>query len=125
MGMARVLERFSLRQILLVSFAAAVIRFVTIGCWPSITCGCSWQRNCFTGWTFGSFHSAAIAAINRWFQGNTRSRGQALYSSFCAVRRRVGGLVSGWAWERFGSGAAFAAGSLFALVGLLRIARAG
>ena len=119
--MARVMRRFSLRQILLASFAAAVVRFVTIG-QASDQLLVLALAQLLHGLTFGAFHSAAIAAINRWFPGNTRSRGQALYSSLSfGAGGTVGGLVSGWAWGHLGSGITFALGSLFALIGLMLI----
>ena len=78
------------------------------------------------GLTFAAFHSAAIASISRWFPGNTRARGQALYSSLSfGAGGAVGGLVSGWAWEIFGGKVAFASGSLFAVFGLLVLYRWG
>ncbi len=119
--MARLLRRFSLRQILLASFAAAVLRFVTIGLAVDQLLVLILAQ-LLHGLTFGAFHSAAITAINRWFPGNTRSRGQALYSSLSfGAGGAVGGLVSGWAWDRLGSGITFALGSLFALIGLMLI----
>ncbi len=119
--MARLLRRFSLRQLLLASFAAAVLRFVTIGLAVDKLLVLILAQ-LLHGLTFGAFHSAAITAINRWFPGNTRSRGQALYSSLSfGAGGAVGGLVSGWAWDRLGSGITFALGSLFALIGLMLI----
>jgi PPP family 3-phenylpropionic acid transporter len=61
--------RFGLRAILLVSFAAAVVRFLMIG-W-----GVEWLSvivlaQLLHGLTFGAYHAAAIAAINRWFPGS-------------------------------------------------------
>ena len=119
--MARAMRRFSLRQILLVSFAAAVVRFVIIGQAVDILPVLALAQ-LLHGLTFGAFHSAAIAAINRWFPGATRSRGQALYSSLSfGAGGTVGGLVSGWAWDHLGSGITFALGSLFALIGLMMV----
>lgn len=121
--MARAMRRFSLRQILLASFATAVVRFVTIGQsadFPILLV----LTQLMHGLTFGAFHSAAIAAVNRWFPGNTRSRGQALYSSLSfGAGGAVGGLASGWAWGNVGTGMTFALGSLFALVGLIVVFR--
>ena len=119
--MARVMRRFTLRQILLASFAAAVVRFVTIGQAADRLLVLALAQ-LLHGLTFGAFHSAAIAATNRWFPGSTRSRGQALYSSLSfGAGGAVGGLVSGWAWGHLGSGITFALGSLFALIGLMLI----
>lgn len=119
--MARVMRRFGLRQILLASFVAAVLRFVTIGQAADQLLVLALAQ-LLHGLTFGAFHSAAITAINRWFPGNTRSRGQALYSSLSfGAGGTVGGLVSGWAWDYLGSGITFALGSLFALIGLILV----
>lgn len=119
--MARLMRRFSLRQILLTSFGVAVVRFVTIGQSADYVIVLALAQ-LLHGLTFGAFHSAAIAAINRWFPGSTRSRGQALYSSLSfGAGGAVGGLASGWAWDHLGNGMAFALGSLFALVGLILV----
>ena len=76
------------------------------------------------GLTFGAFHAAAIATINRFFPGNTRSRGQALYSSISfGAGGLVGGLLSGWVWETLGGEASFILSSLYAFIGLLLVAR--
>ena len=75
------------------------------------------------GLTFGAYHAAAIAAINRWFPGRSQARGQALYSSVSfGAGGLVGSLLSGWTWERWGAGPTYALSSTFALVGLLFVA---
>ncbi len=123
--MGRVMQRFSLRAILLASLGAAAIRFVTIGLAVDSVVVLALAQ-LLHGLTYAAFHSAAIAAISRWFPGNTRARGQALYSSLSfGAGGAVGGLVSGWAWETFGGEVAFASGSLFAILGLLVMYRWG
>ena len=119
--MARIMRHFGLRYILLISLGAAVIRFVAIGQWVDhLTVLVLTQL--LHGLTFGAFHSAAITAVSRWFPGNTRSRGQALYSSVSfGAGGIIGGLASGWTWEYFGGEQAFVMSSLFALVGLVLI----
>jgi len=123
--MGQIMRRFALRAILLASLGAAAIRFVMIGlAVDSVTLLALAQL--LHGLTFAAFHSAAIASISRWFPGNTRARGQALYSSLSfGAGGAVGGLVSGWAWEIFGGKVAFASGSLFAVFGLLVLYRWG
>ena len=117
--MAQLMRRFSLRQILLASLAAAVVRFVAIGQLVDHPVALVLTQ-LLHGLTFGAFHSAAVAAVNLWFPGNTRARGQALYSSVSfGAGGAAGGLASGWAWERLGGGEAFALGSLFAFIGLI------
>lgn len=120
--MARAMRRFGVRHVLLASFAAAVVRFVTIGQAVDHLVVLA-MAQLLHGLTFGAFHSAAIAAINRWFPGNTRSRGQALYSSVSfGAGGLAGGLASGWAWDHLGGGMTFALGSLFALIGFILVA---
>ncbi len=116
------LRQFGLRAILLLSFAAATVRFLMIG-W-----GVEWLlvivlAQLLHGLTFGAYHAAAIAAVNRWFPGRCQARGQALYSSVSfGAGGLVGGLLSGWTWERLGAAPTYALSSVFALVGLLFVA---
>ena len=120
--MAQLLRRFSLRTILVVSFAAAVLRFVLIGwCVDSLAViACAQILHALT---FGSHHAAAIAAINRWFPGRAQGRGQALYSSLSfGAGGLCGGLVSGWTWDALGAAVTFSICSLFALCGLALVA---
>ncbi len=119
--MSRVMRRFSLRRILLASFAAAVLRFVMIG-WGVESPLVLVLTQLMHGLTFGSCHAAAIAAVNRWFPGRTRSRGQALYSSVSfGAGGLAGGLISGWAWDYLGGELTFALSSIYALVGLVLV----
>ena len=120
--MSRALRRFSLRVILLVCFAVAVVRFALVG-WGVDSLALMVVTQLMHGLTFGAFHSAAISAVNRWFSGATRSRGQALYSSLSfGAGGLLGGLISGWTWDHLGGGVSFALSSLYALVGLLLVA---
>ena len=121
--MAKAMRRFDLRRILLVSLVAAVLRFLLIGFGVG-SMEMLVLAQLLHGLTFGACHAAAIAAINRWFVGATRGRGQALYSSVAfGAGGLVGGLLSGWLWDRVGGEVTFAISSLFALAGLLVVAR--
>ena len=120
--MSSVMQRYSLRRILLFSFAAAVVRFLMIG-WgvnfPLILV----LAQLMHGLTFGAFHAAAITAVNRWFPGRARSRGQALYTSLSfGAGGLLGGLLSGWSWGYLGGQLTFALSSACALAGLLLVA---
>jgi PPP family 3-phenylpropionic acid transporter len=120
--MARLLRRFSLRQVLLASFAAAVLRFLLIG-WGVDSLPILLGAQLLHGLTFGAYHAAAIAAINRWFPGRCQARGQALYSSLSfGAGGLLGGLVSGWTWDGLGNAATFGIGALFAVCGLVLVA---
>lgn len=120
--MSRLMRRYSLRRLLLASFAAAVVRFAAIG-WGVDSLSILLLAQLLHGLTFGAFHAAAIAAVNRWFPGNARARSQALYSSLSfGGGGLVGGLVCGWTWDLLGGATSFMIGSLFALLGLFLVA---
>ncbi|HRC59472.1 MAG TPA: MFS transporter [Candidatus Propionivibrio aalborgensis] len=119
--MSRLLRVFGLRTILLLSFSAAVVRFMMIG-WGVEQPFVLVFAQVLHGLTFGSFHAAAITVVNRWFLGRTRSRGQALYSSLTfGAGGLVGGLISGWTWDHLGGELTFALSSIFALIGLILV----
>lgn len=121
LGMTRLSRRYSLRVILAASFGAAVLRFLLIG-WGVESALLVVLAQLMHGLTFGSYHAAAIAAVNQWFPGRTRGRGQAMYSSLSfGAGGLLGGLVSGWTWDRIGAAWTYSLGSLFALVGFFLI----
>lgn len=117
MVMGRVARRYSLRRVMLVCFAAAVLRFLMIG-WGVDSVAVMVLAQLLHGLTFGAYHASAIVAVNRWFPGRAQARGQALYSSLTfGAGGLLGALVSGWTWEWLGAGWSFSLGSLFALAG--------
>jgi PPP family 3-phenylpropionic acid transporter len=123
MLMARLSCRFSLRDILLASFAAAVLRFLLMG-WGVESMAVMVVVQLLHGLTFGAYHASAIAAVNEWFPGRARGRGQALYSSLSfGAGGLLGALISGWTWDDWGAGWTFALSSVFALVGLFLVWR--
>jgi len=113
--MPRLLRRFSLRQVLLASFAFAVLRFLMIG-W-----GVGWVAlivvaQIFHAATFGAYHSAAVEVVHRFFKGRHQAQGQALYNSFSfGVGGTLGGLYSGLTWEMMGPQVTFSIAATFAL----------
>jgi len=113
--MPRLLRRFSLRQVLLASFAFAVLRFLMIG-W-----GVGWVAlivvaQIFHAATFGAYHSAAVEVVHRFFKGRHQAQGQALYNSFSfGVGGTLGGLYSGLTWEMMGPQVTFSIAAAFAL----------
>lgn len=116
--MPRLSRRYSLRFLLAASFAAAVLRFLLIG-WGVESLLLVIMAQLMHGLTFGACHAAAIAAVNQWFPGPARGRGQALYSSISfGAGGLLGGLVSGWTWDWIGAAWTYTLSSLFALAGL-------
>ena len=123
MLMARLARRFSLRDILLASFVAAVVRFVLMG-WGVESAMVMIFVQLLHGLTFGAYHASAIAAVNQWFPGKTQGRGQALYSSLSfGAGGLLGALISGRTWDWLGSGWTFMVSAAFALAGVLLIWR--
>ena len=117
MLMARLSPRFSLRTILLVSFGAAVCRFVLMG-WGVESVTIMLLVQLMHGLTFGAYHASAIAAVNEWFPGRTQARGQALYSSLSfGAGGLLGALISGYTWELWGAGWTFTLSAAFAVIG--------
>lgn len=117
LAMPWLLKRFSLRAMLLFAFGCAVLRFLLIGwCVDWLT----WLlfAQLLHGATFGAYHAAAVAAVNRFFAGALQARGQALYSSLSfGAGGMLGGLLSGWGWQAIGPAWTFTTSAAFALAG--------
>lgn len=123
MLMARLAQRFSLRRILLASFAAAVLRFLLMG-WGVESPLLMVFVQLLHGLTFGAYHASAIAAVNLWFPGRAQGRGQALYSSLSfGAGGLLGALIGGRVWDDWGGGWTFSLSALFALGGFLLVWR--
>jgi PPP family 3-phenylpropionic acid transporter len=123
MVMPRLMRAWSLRAILAGGFALAVLRFLLIGWFPDVL-ALLLLAQVLHGATFGAYHAAAVAALNRWFPARQQARVQALYGSISfGAGGMVGGLVAGQAWESIGPALTYSLGSLFALVGLVAVWR--
>lgn len=119
LAMPRLMQRVSLRVILMATFMAAVVRFLLIG-WATGVVGLLLLAQILHGATFGANHAAAVAALNRWFPARQQGRVQALYGSISfGAGGMVGNVVSGAVWESLGAGATFTLGALFAAISLL------
>ena len=120
-GMPRIMQRFSLPQILSASFLLAVIRFLLIG-WLVDSIAAILFAQMLHAATFGSYHAAAVAAIHHFFRGRHQAKGQALYTSLTfGAGGTFGALMSGYSWDILGASLTFSMASLFALFGLLLI----
>ena len=117
--MPHLYRAFTLRQILLASFACAVLRFLLIG-WLIDNFAALLFAQVLHAATFGSFHAAAIGVIHKLFRGRHQARGQALYGSFAfGVGGALGGFASGYAWAGLGATWTFTLSSCAAFAGLL------
>jgi PPP family 3-phenylpropionic acid transporter len=117
--MAHLFRAFTLRQVLIASFALAGIRFAIIAlCADNLALLLIAQT--LHAASFGSFHAAALGYVHRFFRGRNQARGQAIYTSLTfGLGGTVGGLYSGYAWEHFGAVFTFAGAALCAFAGML------
>jgi PPP family 3-phenylpropionic acid transporter len=115
------MRRFSLPQILLVSFACAVLRFLLIG-WSVDSLWLLFIAQVLHAATFGSFHAAAVALIHHFFRGRHQSKGQALFGSLTyGAGGMLGGLASGPIWQVYGASVLYSCSACIALLGLLLV----
>ncbi len=112
------MRRYTLPQILAVSFASAVLRFLLIA-WGVDALGLILIAQALHAITFGAFHAAAVALVHRFFQGRHQSKGQAFYGSLTyGAGGMVGGLASGPLWQHWGASVMYSMSAVMALLGL-------
>jgi len=110
---------FTLRQVLITSFALAAARFMIIA-WCADSLLLLLFAQTLHAASFGSFHAAALGYVHRFFRGRNQARGQAIYTSLTfGFGGTLGGLYAGYAWERFGAGLTFTGAALCAFAGML------
>lgn len=119
--MAALLTRFSLRQVLLASFALAAIRWLLLGTLADHL-GVLLVAQLMHAATFGSFHAAAIHFVQRSFGYRQQGQGQALYATLAGIGGALGALYSGYSWASLGPLWTFAIASLAALAAAVIIA---
>ncbi len=121
--MPRLYRAFSLRQILIASFALAVVRFLAIG-WLAQNFFVLLAAQVLHAATFGAFHAASIGYVHKLFKGRLQSRGQAIYGSIAfGVGGAAGAFASGALWESAGAALTFTFGAACALTGGLIVAK--
>ncbi len=122
MLMPKILARFTLKTILLVSLVLAVVRFSLIGVavdhvWLLIL------AQTLHAATFGSFHAASVEVITQFFNGRHQAKGQAIYNSVAyGVGGTVGGVAGGYALQYLGGQQTFMLAAVFPLLGLVVVA---
>jgi PPP family 3-phenylpropionic acid transporter len=117
--MHRLLRIFGARQVLMVSLALAVLRWLLIGNFPE-SLGVILFAQMLHAATFGTFHAAAIHLVHHYFTGSHQGRGQALYSSLSfGAGGALGTLASGFLWESAGPSVAFGISAALSLLALI------
>jgi PPP family 3-phenylpropionic acid transporter len=121
MFMGRILQRFTVRQVLLTSFLLASLRWLLLGGLAGDLSVLLFAQLLHAA-TFGSFHAAAIHFVQRSFGSGQQGQGQALYAALSGVGGAMGALYSGYSWNSLGAGWTFAIASLAALVAAIMTA---
>lgn len=117
--MPHLYRAFTLRQILIASFALGIVRFLLIG-WGAASLMLLLLAQVLHAATFGSFHAAAIGVVHRLFRGRHQARGQAIYGSLSfGAGGALGGFASGYGWDYLGAGITYSLASACALAGML------
>lgn len=116
------MRRFSLKIILMFSFACAVLRFLMIG-W-----GVEWVAvivcaQVLHAATYGAHHVAAMMLVHRFFQGRHQAKGQTIYTSVSyGLGGTLGAILSGSAWDNLGAETTFTISAVSALLGMILVA---
>ena len=119
--MPKIMARYTLKIILLVSLALAVLRFGLIGLAVDNFAILILAQTLHAA-TFGSFHAASVEVITQFFNGRHQAKGQAIYNSVAyGIGGTVGGVAGGYALQYLGGQLTFMLAAIFPLLGLLMI----
>jgi PPP family 3-phenylpropionic acid transporter len=119
MLMPKIMQRFSLKFILLVSLILAVIRFTMIGLAVDNLVFLVLAQALHAA-TFGSFHAASVEVITQFFNGRHQAKGQAIYNSVAyGIGGTIGGVAGGFALQYIGGEKTFMLAAIFPLLGLI------
>jgi PPP family 3-phenylpropionic acid transporter len=113
------MNRVAASDVLIASFALAVVRFATIGLGVGSPLALVVAQVLHAA-TFGACHLASVTLVNQWFTGARQVRGQALYLSLAfGLGGFIGAALSGVAWETIGAAWTYTGASAAAAAGLL------
>ena len=119
--MPKIMARYTLKTILLVSLVLAVLRFGMIGLAVESVVVLILAQTLHAA-TFGSFHAASIEVITQFFNGRHQAKGQAIYNSVAyGIGGTIGGVSGGYALQYLGGQQTFMLAAIFPLLGLLVI----
>jgi MFS transporter, PPP family, 3-phenylpropionic acid transporter len=122
MVMPKIMRCYSLKTIILVSLALAVVRFAMIGVAVDNLILLLVAQSLHAA-TFGSFHAATIDVVTQFFNGRHQAKGQAIYNSVTyGLGGAIGGVAGGYALEGLGGQMTFLLAAMFPLIGFAVIA---
>jgi PPP family 3-phenylpropionic acid transporter len=97
--MHKLLARYSIRQIMLVSLLLAALRWFLIGYFSDNLLLLLIAQTLHAA-SFGSFHAVAVEYVRRQFVGGHQGQGMAVYSGLSfGGGSAIGAVVSGLAWQ--------------------------
>jgi MFS transporter, PPP family, 3-phenylpropionic acid transporter len=121
MLMPKIMARYSLKTILLISLVLAVLRFTMIGLAVDNIVLLILAQTLHAA-TFGSFHAASVEVITQFFNGRHQAKGQAIYNSVAyGIGGTIGGVAGGYALQYIGGQLTFMLTAIFPLLGLMVI----
>lgn len=120
LAMAWLLARFSVRQVLAVSFALAAVRWLLLGSLAQNATVLVLAQVLHAA-TFGSFHAAAIQQVRQTFGLRYQGQGQALYAALAGIGGALGAVYAGYSWQALGPFGTFALASLAAAAATVMI----
>ena len=114
-------RRLGFIRILLISFSAAIARFMLIG-WGVDFLTLLIIAQVLHAATFGAYHAASVGLVHEFFQGRHQSKGQALFGSLTyGSGGMLGGLASGPIWQHYGASVLYSCSAGAALLGLVLV----
>ncbi len=118
-AMARWMPRFGERNLLLVSFMLALLRWLLTALFPH-SLELMFLVQMLHAASFGVIHAVSIHMVHDLFRGKLQGRGQALYSSVSfGVGGVVGSLLGGMVWTWWGAEWIFYFSALLTLLALV------
>ena len=119
--MPKILNKFHLKEVLLISLFLAVIRFFLIGNYVD-TLWVLILAQILHAATFGSFHVASVELVSIHFNREHHSRGQSIYNSITyGLGGTIGGLGGGFMIDQYGAASTFMFSSILPLIGFIVI----
>ena len=116
MRMHKLVPKFGLKRLLVVSLLVAAARWVIVALFP-MSMPLMVMAQIFHAASFGLYHAVAIQLIHNYFVGQNQGKGQALYSSVSfGAGGAIGSLYAGYTWEYLGTTTTFMIAAIVSLV---------
>ncbi len=123
LAMPRVLARHSAPWVMLVCFAAGIVRWLITAGLPDILAVIV-VAQLLHALTFAAFHSAGMHIIGKHFEGRDAMHGQALLYGFSSgIGGVTGALLAAALWENIAPAASFVSASVVSVLGMLAVRR--